>query len=86
MVKNEGFSTSDLDSIAANYYEEYLKLYPLEATSQGDERYNDLLPNNLSQDFIKKEIAFYNSVQNQLKSIDYNSLDNDQKVVFDVLE
>ncbi|UQB68159.1 DUF885 domain-containing protein [Epilithonimonas zeae] len=86
MVKNEGFSTSDLDSIAANYYEEYLKLYPLEATSQGDERYNDLLPNNLSQDFIKKEIAFYNSVQNQLKSIDYNSLGNDQKVVFDVLE
>ena len=86
MVKNEGFSTSDLDSIAANYYEEYLTLYPLEATSQGDERYNDLLPNNLSQDFIKKEIAFYNSVQNQLKSIDYNSLDNDQKVVFDVLE
>ena len=86
MVKNEGFSTSDLDSIAANYYEEYLKLYPLEATSQGDERYNDLLPNNLSQDFIKKEIAFYNSVQNQLKSIDYNSLDNDRKVVFDVLE
>jgi uncharacterized protein (DUF885 family) len=49
-------------------------------------RYNDLLPDNLSQDFIKKEIAFYNSVQNQLKSIDYNSLDNDQKVVFDVLE
>jgi uncharacterized protein (DUF885 family) len=86
ILKNTYPSSSDLDSIAANYYEEYLKLYPLEATSQGDERYNDLLPDNLSQDFIKKEIAFYNSVQNQLKSIDYNSLDNDQKVVFDVLE
>lgn len=86
MKTSVGSSSSDLDSIAARYYEEYLKFYPLEATSQGDERYNDLLPNNLSQDFIKKEIAFYNSVQNQLKSVDYNSLDNDRKVVFDVLE
>lgn len=85
MVKNTGFESS-LDTIAANYYEEYLKLYPLEATSQGDERYNDLLPNNLSQEFIQNEIAFYDSIQNQLKSVDYNSLDNDQKVVFDVLE
>ncbi len=86
MKSTVGSSASDLDSIAANYYEEYLKLYPLEATSQGDDRYNDLLPDNLSHDFIQKEIAFYNSVQNQLKSIDYNSLDNDHKVVFDVLE
>ena len=31
----------EIDSIAANYYEQYLKLYPLEATAQGDYRYND---------------------------------------------
>lgn len=79
-------ATSELDSIASNYYEEYLKFYPLEATSQGDDRYNDMLPDNLSQDFIKKEIAFYNSVHNRLKSIDYNNLDDDHKVVYDVLE
>ncbi|MCG2793912.1 MAG: DUF885 domain-containing protein [Weeksellaceae bacterium] len=79
-------NSSDLDSIAAKYYEGYLKLYPLEATSQGDNRYNDLLPNNLSQAFIRKEIAFYNSVENQLKVVNYNGLDDDHKVVFDVLE
>lgn len=86
LVKKEESSKLTLDSIAANYYEEYLKFYPLEATSQGDERYNDLLPSNLSQDFIQKEIALYNSVQNQLKSIDYDALDDNQKVIFDVLE
>lgn len=86
MMKVTESSASNLDTIAANYYEEYLKLYPLEATSQGDERYNDLLPDNLSQEFIKNEIAFYDSVQNHLASVDYNSLDNDQKVVYDVLE
>lgn len=85
-VGNTGFGSADLDTIAAQYYEEYLKLYPLEATSQGDERYNDQLPNNISPEFIKKEIAFYNSVLNQLKIVDYHRLNNDQKVVFDVLE
>ena len=86
MMKVTTSGSSDLDSIAAKYYEEYLKLYPFDATSQGDERYNDLLPNNLSQEFIKNEIAFYSSVQDQLKSVDYSSLDNNQKVIFDVLE
>ncbi|MBP7498988.1 MAG: DUF885 domain-containing protein [Chryseobacterium sp.] len=86
MMKVTESSTSNLDTIASKYYEEYLKLYPLEATSQGDELYNDLLPNNLSPEFIKNEVAFYDSVQSQLQSVDYSNLDNDQKVVYDVLE
>ena len=86
MMKTTIAGSSNLDTIAANYYEEYLKLYPLEATSQGDVRYNDLLPNNLSPEFIKNEIAFYSSVQKQLKSVDYENLDDDRKVVYDVLE
>ena len=76
----------DLDTIAAHYYEEYLKLYPLEATMQGDERYNDQLPINIDKDFINGEIAFYTKVQEQLKRVDYESLSDDKKVVYDVLE
>ena len=77
---------SNIDSIAANYYEQYLKLYPLEATQQGDERYNDQLPINIDKDFISGEIAFYTSVQKQLENVDYKSLSDDKKVVFDVLD
>ena len=76
----------EIDSIAANYYEQYLKMYPLEATMQGDERYNDLLPVDIDEDFISGEIAFYNDVQNQLKGIDYKSLTDDKKVIYDVLD
>lgn len=76
----------DIDSIAANYYEQYLKLYPLEATAQGDMRYNDQLPINIDKDFISGEIAFYNNIQNQLKKVDYNALNDDQKTVYDVLD
>ena len=76
----------EVDSIAADYYEQYLKLYPLEATSQGDLRYNDQLPINIDKDFISGEISFYSSVQNKLKKLDYNSLSDDDKTVYDVLD
>lgn len=77
---------TDLDSIAANYYEQYLKLYPFEATAQGDDRYNDLLPININEESISGEIAFYNSVQEQLKKVNYDKLTNEKKVVYDVLD
>ncbi|WP_209388755.1 DUF885 family protein [Chryseobacterium sp. RR2-3-20] len=77
---------TNIDSIASNYYEQYLKLYPLEATSQGDLRYNDQLPINIDKDFISGELAFYNSVLKQLKNVDYKSLSDDDKVVYDVLD
>lgn len=76
----------DLDSITAKYYEQYLKLYPLEATSQGDDRYNDQLPINIDKDFISGEIAFYNSVIKELGNIDYKNLSDDEKTVYDVLD
>lgn len=77
---------AEIDSIAANYYEQYLKLYPLEATAQGDLRYNDQLPVNIDKDFISGEISFYNSVQNQMKKVDYDKLPDEKKTVYDVLD
>jgi len=77
---------SNLDSIASNYYEQYLKLYPMDATAQGDTRYNDQLPINIDKDFISGEIAFYSSVQKQLENVDYKTLSDEDKVVYDVLD
>ncbi len=76
----------DVDSIAANYYEQYLKLYPLQATAQGDYRYNDQLSIDIDKEFISGKISFYNSVQNQLKKIDYKNLSDEKKTVYDVLD
>ncbi|MGC4129657.1 MAG: DUF885 domain-containing protein [Bergeyella sp.] len=77
---------ANLDSIAANYYEQYLKLHPVEATMQGDERYNDQLPININKDYIHEEITFYKKTEDRLKNVDYNSLSDDKKVVYDVLD
>ena len=79
-------SEANIDSIASKYYEGYLKMYPLEATMQGDSRYNDLLSNNISSEFISKEIEFYTETQKKLKSIEYDDLSDEQKTVYDVLD
>ena len=79
-------SEANIDSIASKYYEGYLKMYPLEATMQGDSRYNDLLSDNISNEFISKEIEFYTDTQKKLKSIEYDDLSDEQKTVYDVLD
>ena len=79
-------SEANIDIIASKYYEGYLKMYPLEATMQGDSRYNDLLSNNISSEFISKEIEFYTDTQKKLKSIEYDDLSDEQKTVYDVLD
>ncbi|MGI4749057.1 MAG: hypothetical protein ACRYFB_00360 [Janthinobacterium lividum] len=48
----------DLAAFFDRYYENRLKLYPLEATYAGDNRYNDQLPNDGSADFLKKANHF----------------------------
>jgi hypothetical protein len=47
-------TSASVDKIAANYYEDYLQLHPLEATAQGDNRFNDLLPISISKEQISK--------------------------------
>ena len=55
-----------LASLFSNYYEQYLTLFPLEATAFGDTRYNDSLPIRISPDFLAKERAFYESTLQRL--------------------
>ena len=67
-------SGEEINKIFESYYQESLKLYPLRATTQGDERYNDFLPNNLSDDFRNKEKSFYREYINYLNEFDDNVL------------
>ena len=68
----------EIAQVFENYYQESLKLYPLQATSQGDLRYNDFLPNDLSDEFRKKEIEFYTFYKSQLNNFpDHTLNEND---------
>ena len=68
----------EITQVFENYYQESLKLYPLQATSQGDLRYNDFLPNDLSDEFRKKEKEFYTFYKSQLNNFpDHTLNEND---------
>ena len=49
---------AQLDKLYADYWEALLKLNPLQATFQGDNRYNDRMPDFYSADFRKQQHDF----------------------------
>lgn len=75
-----------LDSLFKNYREAYVKLYPIDATSAGDNRYNDLLPNSLTTDFRNQVKDFYTSYRDQLQAIDRSKLSENDQISYDVLQ
>jgi len=50
---------NDLAAFFEKYYEERLQFFPLEATSIGDNRYNDILPISFTDSYRSKLKAFY---------------------------
>ncbi|MEX2233890.1 MAG: DUF885 domain-containing protein [Cyclobacteriaceae bacterium] len=74
-----------LHELFASFYEERLKLFPLEATSQGDPRYNDLLPNDGSAEHLKAVHDFYVQYQNDLKKFNDQKLGLDDRISLDIL-
>lgn len=74
-----------LASLFNDYYEQYLTLFPLEATAFGDTRYNDSLPIRISPDFLAKERAFYQSTLKRLRAIDSSRASDAQRLAADIL-
>ncbi|WP_419212235.1 DUF885 domain-containing protein [Maribacter sp. X9] len=59
MIANPTIINIGFNSLLMSYYEDGLKLNPLTATSQGDDRYNDTLPNFLSDAYREKLKNYY---------------------------
>lgn len=68
-----------------NYYQDRLKLFPMEATYAGDERYNDILPNNLTADFENQVRDMFTSYKEELTKYDKSSLTEEEQMSYDVL-
>ena len=68
------------NSLLRDYHEESLKLYPVKATEAGDNRYNALLPNVLSPEFIANEKAFYNTYKSKVNAFGEDELSREQRL------
>lgn len=84
--KNQAATTKqDIKPLFEAYYEEYLKLYPFAATSNGDNRYNDQFPIEIADSYRSKLKAFYQSYKDKLKTFDRASLDANDQMSYDIL-
>lgn len=82
----EDVSAAAFDELLADYYEMRLELIPLEATFIGDNRFNDQLPNMLTQAYKQEMTAFYESTSASLAGFDRSALSPTQQVSYDVLK
>jgi uncharacterized protein (DUF885 family) len=78
-------ANKDFDQVLNNYYEDRIKLFPLEATFAGDARYNDLLPNDGSQQFINQAKALYTKYLDELHKFKREDLSEQDQLSYDVL-
>lgn len=84
--QTETKGTQNFSALLGQYYEDRLKLYPLEATAAGDDRYNDLLPNNGSARFLKDEHDFYQKYLDQLNAYQREHLSPGDQLSYDILK
>jgi uncharacterized protein (DUF885 family) len=73
-------------AMCERYYQEGLKLNPISATYIGDERYNDLLPNDGSESFIREARKFNERYLDSLGVYDRADLDANDKLSYDYLK
>ncbi|KUG06996.1 DUF885 domain-containing protein [Solirubrum puertoriconensis] len=78
--------TNNLGSVFDRYWEENSKLFPLEATAQGDNRYNDQLPNDGTVAFRQNLQQFYQKYLSELQQFDREKLSDNDRISYDIFK
>jgi uncharacterized protein (DUF885 family) len=81
-----GDAKKELSTLVDNYYEEQLKLNPVSATANGDNRYNDQLTITFTDSHLAKVKALLEKTQASLSVIDRDDLDANDQITFDMLK
>lgn len=77
---------TEIQQLFENYYQEYLKLQPLDATFSGYHQYDDQLPNDISESYITEVSRFDEKYLNLLSSVDRAKLKPADLISVDVLK
>ncbi|MEI3797483.1 MULTISPECIES: DUF885 domain-containing protein [unclassified Chitinophaga] len=75
-----------LHQLFDHYYNERMQLFPTEATSAGDHRYDDLLSNDGAGSHIAATGKFYQQYLDALKKVDRTSLNTPDRISYDILK
>ncbi|MFL5785328.1 MAG: DUF885 domain-containing protein [Bacteriovoracaceae bacterium] len=75
-----------LSQVFDSYWEEHSRLFPIDATQQGDNRYNYLLPNDQTAAYRKVLRDYFNDYLNRLGKFDREKLSENDKVSYDIFK
>jgi len=75
----------ELAHFLADYYDGRMRLSPLDATQNGDTRYNDLLPADFTDGYRDTLKNFYTRFNDGLKKFDRSTLDENDGLSYDIL-
>ena len=79
-------TSAPLAALFATYWEDQARLYPLGATSQGDNRYNDQLPNDQTRAFRLRQQRFNQQYLASLQKFEWAKLSAEDQVSYDVFK
>jgi len=85
-TRADGLAAPKLSALLDNYYEERMPLFPLEATAVADHRFDDQLPNDLSQEHRTKVKNLYTKYLNQLATVDTAALNHQEKLSYAIFK
>ena len=77
-------ASEKLNQLFAENFQESLKMNPIQATMIGDKRYNDQLPNFLSEEFRQQSHDFTVNWLEKVKEIDRDLLSGQDRLSYDV--
>ena len=87
MLKNETVpDNKELSQFLDNYYEERLRFFPLEATRNGDSRYNALLPVDFTDSYLQRLDGFYSRYDSGLLAFNRDALNANDQISYDIFK
>lgn len=81
---HKAIQTKKLDNLFYSYWEEHNKFFPIDATSQGDNRYNDSLVNDQTPEFRESLKNYYQKYLTELSGFNRSELSDNDKMSFDI--
>ncbi len=85
-INQHNADNKELAILFDNYYEDRMKLFPLEATQNGDNRYNDKLYADFTDTYRAQLKEFYTNYLAYINHYDREQLNENDKISFDVFK
>jgi uncharacterized protein (DUF885 family) len=76
----------ELKSLFDKYYDERMRLFPLESTANGETRYNDLLPADFTDSYRDTLKDFFNNYLIYVTRYDRDALNDNDKISYDIFK